>query len=165
MKRGEIYYIEKAYQTVGSEQQSGRPAIIVSNDMCNAHSDVVEVVYLTTQPKTDLPTHIDIRSSPKRSIALCEQISSVSVSRIGEFVAECSEYEMQMIDAALEISLGLNGSFVKTEKVMQEQKQSVPTAEKSKIEDLNQEILRAQTERDIYKHLYTEMLERMVTAR
>ena len=76
IKRGKIFYIEKmgGYE-VGSEQRSGRPAIVVSNDKCNAFSDVIEVVYLTTQPKSDLPTHIDIRSTQRASVALCEQIN------------------------------------------------------------------------------------------
>lgn len=164
MKRGEIYYIEKTF-TAGSEQQSGRPAIIVSNDMCNEHSDVLEVVYLTTRPKTDLPTHIDIRSSERPSIALCEQISSVSVNRFGSYIGVCSDYEMQMVDAALEISLGLNGDSGKISKPEPEHKQAVPSVGKPEIEELNLKLLKAQTERDTFKALYSEMLERMVTVR
>ena len=57
IRRGDIYYIDK-YPTIGSEQQAGRPAIIVSNEKNNQHSSTVEVVYLTTQPKADLPTHV-----------------------------------------------------------------------------------------------------------
>ena len=38
----------------------GRPAVIVSNDKNNAKSNTVEVVYMTTKPKTDLPTHVYI---------------------------------------------------------------------------------------------------------
>lgn len=164
MKRGEIYYIEKAF-TTGSEQQSGRPAIIVSNDMCNEHSDVLEVVYLTTRPKTDLPTHIDIRNSERPSIALCEQISSVSVNRFGSYIGVCSDYEMQMVDAALEISLGLNVGSSKISKLEPERKQEVPSIGKPEIEELNLKLLKAQTERDTFKALYSEMLERMVTVR
>lgn len=104
--RGEIYYIEPA-QKAGSEQSSGRPAIIVSNDLNNKHSSVVEVVYLTTQPKTDLPTHVSIRSSSKPSTALCEQVHSVCVDRLGNYIAMCTDNEMLMIDAALAISLNL----------------------------------------------------------
>lgn len=33
--RGDIFYIKKFY-TTGSEQEPGRPAVIVSNDMANA---------------------------------------------------------------------------------------------------------------------------------
>ena len=55
MKRGEIYYIESTYRETGSEQRGGRPAVIVSNDKNNENSEVVEVVYMTTKPKNDLP--------------------------------------------------------------------------------------------------------------
>lgn len=63
MKRGEIYYINRTDATLqsGSEQYTGRPAIIVSNDKNNEFSTTAEVVYLTTQPKRNLPTHVDIR--------------------------------------------------------------------------------------------------------
>lgn len=104
--RGDIYYIERGY-TSGSEQQSGRPALIVSNDKCNATSEVVEVVYMTTQPKTDLPTHVTIRSSGKTSFALCEQITSVYKDRIGNYIGTATEDEMRQIDIALSISLSL----------------------------------------------------------
>lgn len=79
VKRGEIFYIERSYGQTGSEQVDGRPAIIVSNDENNRYSGTVEVVYLTTQPKNDLPTHVEIRSSKKPSTALCEQVNSVAV--------------------------------------------------------------------------------------
>ena len=52
IKRGDILYIDK-HPVVGSEQQAGRPAIIVSNEKNNRHSSTVEVVYLTTQPKVE----------------------------------------------------------------------------------------------------------------
>lgn len=83
MKRGEIYYIESTYRETGSEQRGGRPAVIVSNDKNNENSEVVEVVYMTTKPKNDLPTHVFIRSALSPSTVLCEQVNSVSVKRIG----------------------------------------------------------------------------------
>ena len=73
MKRGEIYYIESTYRETGSEQRGGRPAVIVSNDKNNENSEVVEVVYMTTKPKNDLPTHVFIRSALSPSTVLCEQ--------------------------------------------------------------------------------------------
>ncbi len=107
--RGDIYYIEKSSyaQPTGSEQFSGRPAIIVSNDENNEFSPTLEIVYLTTKPKPNLPTHVDITSSPKPSIALCEQINTVAKERVGDYLATCSDYEIAMIEAALEISLGI----------------------------------------------------------
>lgn len=81
IKRGDIWYVRKDNYT-GCEQAAGRPAIIVSNEKNNASSETVEVVYLTTQPKKDLPTHVLIRSSERESTALCEQITTVSVDRL-----------------------------------------------------------------------------------
>lgn len=81
IKRGDIWYVSKDNCT-GCEQAAGRPAIIVSNEKNNACAETVEVVYLTTQPKKDLPTHVLIRSSERESTALCEQITTVSVDRL-----------------------------------------------------------------------------------
>ena len=93
IKRGEIYYIEpsKTIQVTGSEQRANRPGIIVSCDMNNEHSEIVEVVYLTTQPKKELPTHVIINSANRQSIALCEQIHSVAVERVTNYMGECSD--------------------------------------------------------------------------
>lgn len=50
IKRGDIWYVSKDNYT-GCEQAAGPPAIIVSNKKNNACAEMVEVVYLTTQPK------------------------------------------------------------------------------------------------------------------
>ena len=97
INRGDIFYVNPS-ETVGSEQRSGRPAIIVSNPLCNEHSPVVEVVYLTCQYKKPMPTHVRIESAGKRSTALCEQISSVDVSRLGDFKGHLTDREMAQVD-------------------------------------------------------------------
>lgn len=106
IKRGDIYYIQKGV-SCGSEQIAGRPGIIVSNNKCNEVSGVVEVVFLTTQEKRPLPTHVMITSSPRTSIALCEQINSVDIERIGNYCGHLTEKEMSEVDHALTVSLGL----------------------------------------------------------
>ena len=108
IKRGDIRYIESGYITVGSEQRPGRPAIVVSNDRNNEYSSTLEVVYLTTQPKHDLPTHVTIRSTNRESIALCEQITSVAVERFGDYCGRVTEQEMSRIETAMQISLALD---------------------------------------------------------
>lgn len=151
IKRGEIYYIDKSVNSTeyGSEQQAGRPAIVVSNEKNNENSSVFEVVYLTTQQNQNLSTHVVIKSAKRISIALCEQITSVSEDRFGDYIGKCSEIEMQQIDAALAISLSIDcwgGS----------------NAEHKEVITLNDAFVRCQTERDVYKRLYEQMLERMV---
>lgn len=150
MKRGEIYYVERSssVNASGSEMYAGRPAIIVSNEKNNANSSVFEVVYLTTQPKQDLPTHVSIRSAKRNSIALCEQVTSVSEERIGDYIGVCTDLEMQQIDIALAISLGIDINAEKLVEVVKEEN--------------NDAIVRIETERDVYKKLYEQMLERTV---
>lgn len=95
IKRGDIYFIRDTRQSIGSEQKADRPAVIVSNDANNKHSGVYEVVYMTTQPKTDLPTHFITSSALRTSTVLCEQISSVYEERIGEWIGTLTPEEMK----------------------------------------------------------------------
>ena len=109
MTRGDIVFINNDVEKVtGSEQGYSRPAIIVSNNACNKYSPVVEVVYTTTShKKRKLPTHVYITSTPKLSTALCEAVFSVDKSRIDKTLGHCSKWEMDAVDHALKISLGL----------------------------------------------------------
>lgn len=148
IRRGEIYFIKKS-DNVGCEMESGRPAIIVSNDMNNRYSEVAEVVYLTTQPKRDMPTHVKINATGIMSTALCEQIHSVSADRIGDWKATCSAAEMQAVDSAIMESLGI--------------------AEKNKSGDITNDLYNikiklaiAETELEVYRRLYQELLERVM---
>ena len=164
VERGEIYYITPSIAATGSEQRAGRPAIIVSNEMCNRNLNVFEVVYLTTQPKKDMPTHVQIRSTGMTSTALCEQISSVNESRFGSFVGKCTDAEMQMIDLALAISIGISASCTEVRDpvrgVLSGEKKETPAADYAPLH--SKELIEVQTERDVYKRLYEQMLERMV---
>ena len=107
VKRGEIYYISRGGYNTGSEQQADRPGVIVSNNKNNKNSQTLEVVYLTTQPKNELPTHCTIRSTGRVSTVLCEQIHTVAVERIGKYIGVCTAQEMQNIASGLMISIGL----------------------------------------------------------
>lgn len=107
-KRGSIFYIRDTRQSIGSEQKADRTAVIVSNDANNKHSGVYEVVYMTTQPKTDLPTHFITTSALRPSTVLCEQISSVYEDRIGEWIGTLTPEEMEKLDECLAISIGLD---------------------------------------------------------
>ena len=109
MRRGDIVYIRNEDgKSVGSEWTKDRPAIIVSNNQCNEHSPVVEVVYTTTSRRKHLlPTHVIIHSTPLNSIAMCEAVYSVDISRIEKIIGHCSTSEILRINNALAISLGL----------------------------------------------------------
>lgn len=104
--RGEIYFVLPS-DVLGSEQEAGRPAVIVSDDTRNKSSMTAEVVYLTTQKKHNLPTHVSINSATHPSTALCEQVQTVSKNRFGRHCGIVSEEEMKQVNEALLISFGL----------------------------------------------------------
>ena len=192
IKRGEILYIEKGNVTVGSEQFPNRPAVVVSNDLNNAHSNVIEVVYMTTQPKADLPTHVTIRSTGRMSTALCEQVVSVSKDRINGYVGQCSDKEMESIDIALMISLGLDGGAKTSKKYAetiksqedeikglreqlkgakedaakwqqeQRKKEKEVRPEQQELMTVSEALIRMETERNIYKAQYEQLFERVM---
>ena len=113
-KRGDIFYVEKSGSRAasGSNQPEGRPALIVSNDRFNKTSDILEVVYLTYNPRNDLPTHVTIRQTTSESVVICEQVTSVHKERFISYISSATEDEMARIDMALLISLDLNmGGF------------------------------------------------------
>lgn len=107
-KRGDIYYIKNIEGAVDSEQKGTRPAVIVSNNIGNKHSPNISIAYLTTaEKKNQLPTHVEINSAKEKSIVLCECIKEVSKSRVLEYIGKVTAGEMELINRALAISLGL----------------------------------------------------------
>ena len=151
MKRGEIYYIDREFNEVGSEMRAGRPGIIVSNEANNENAEIVEVVYLTTQPKKGLPTHVAIRSTKYKSTAICEQITTVAKKRIGEYCGTCTDNEMQAVENAMMVSLGIDygdGDYY--------------DEEEPDVVEVSEELVRVTAERDTYKKLYESFVTKLI---
>lgn len=103
VRRGDIWFVDYE-KSNGSEQHGIRPAIIVSNDVGNLYSPIVEVVWLTTADKKLLPTHVRIDGW---GTALCEQIHTVDKNRLLDFKRMITEKEMLHVNRAMMISLGI----------------------------------------------------------
>lgn len=164
--RGDIFYVKgNAGKIIGSEQKPDRPAVVVSNDKENEHSPVVEVVYLTTQEKKPLPTHVEVLCRVP-SIALCEQVHSIFVDRLDEYIKTCTNDEMKAIDRALMISLGLNPDVTCNEsddsqiddlKMKLEGAERALDEEKSLCDSLQKELGELADERDVLERKLDEM--------
>ena len=111
ISRGDVFYFSKN-DTVGVEQQGGRPGVIVSNNKCNNSSDFVLVCYLTTKPKTYLPTHVKISCTDIESTCLCEQVHTVSKIKMESYYSTVSKEELKQIDNALFTTLGIDFSNI-----------------------------------------------------
>lgn len=152
IKRGQIYFVKSNHKEQGTEQWGDRPAVIVSNDIANENSTAVEVCYMTTKPKADLPTHFITNGGIRPSTVICEQITTVYTERIGELIGELSPEEMQQLDECLRISIGL------------ELKEELALAPKSpeRLDDLQSKLAAALKTADVYKGLYEHVLKQLV---
>ena len=104
--RGYVY-IAKVNGEYGSEQHGKRPVVVVQNDKGNHYSTTTIVVPITSRDKHYIPTHVYLRTNifEKQSIALAEQVMTVSKDRLTRFIGALSFSDMQKIDKALRISL------------------------------------------------------------
>ena len=104
---GEIWYVKS--QTRDGHMQDGmRPWVIVSNDIGNNHSLMVNAVPLTTNlGKKPLPTHCEIISSSRKSLALCEQVKPINKSDLIEKIGECKKFELRQISICLMIQFNI----------------------------------------------------------
>lgn len=184
-RRGEIYYVENSSREhVGSEQRNDRPAVIVSCDANNKHSRVLEMVFLTSAPKKDLPTHVTIRSTGRTSEALCEQPTPVAVERINNFVGKATEKEMEQIDIALLIGLGINIEVPENQsgasRKLKEQSQISETEKDNektkKLSEENKQLreelkkqqestIRSEAQCSAYKEMHEQLLKKIVERR
>ena len=154
VKRGDIFYItySKNFNDSYSYDTTGRPGVIVSDDHLNRGSEYVEVVYLTTKIKRDMPTHVDVFCKTP-STALCETIHTVEKDRIGTYVRTVSDEEMEGIERGLRRSLGMNVPVT-----------SVNDAEPNNDMGLAsmQKEIQLTAERDMFKKLYEDLLSKVV---
>lgn len=112
VKRGDIYYADLS-PVIGSEQGGIRPVLIVQNDVGNKFSPTVIAAAITSRRfKTQLPTHIQVDAHgcglAKDSIVLLEQVRTLDKKRLKEKMGNLDERDMNRVDHALSVSLGIN---------------------------------------------------------
>lgn len=110
-KRGQIYYADLS-PVIGSEQGGTRPVLIIQNDIGNKYSTTLIVGCITTRTtKSKIPTHLWLDEScglPKDSMVMLEQIRTIDKKRIKSYVGSISESDMEKVDKAIKISLGVS---------------------------------------------------------
>ena len=108
--RGDIFMADLG-QTIGSEQGGMRPVIIIQNNIGNYHSPTTIVAPITTKlNKSSLPTHVTISKEDgieTLSVAMLEQIKTIDKVRLIKKLGLISHEEMQILNKALMISIGL----------------------------------------------------------
>lgn len=105
-RRGDIYWIALD-PTLGTEIRKTRPAVIVSNDSCNTYGSRVVVLPITSNVTTLYPGEASIEVKGKPGRAMGDQIRSIDKARLRSRVGRLSQDELQAVDEALRITLGL----------------------------------------------------------
>ncbi len=160
VRRGEIYYIDIPH-AVGREIGKNRPGIVVSRDARGATGGTVQVVYCSASAHHPLQEHVTIRSTPRESIALCESIYTVDKSRLGAFLGRCTEEEMEEINRALLLALGLERETGLSEPWPEGE---CPGQIFIPEDPPEVKLAKTEAERDTYKALYESLLNKTMEA-
>lgn len=110
-RRGDIYLVDLG-RNVGSEQGGCRPVLLLQNDVGNHFGPTLIVAPITSRywKKSKQPTHtllegIQNLSSP--SVVLAEQLLTIDKTRVMKYLGRVPEEQMQTVDKAVKVSLGL----------------------------------------------------------
>ena len=112
IRRGDIYYADLS-PVRGSEQGGVRPVVVIQNDCGNFYSPTIIAAATTSRLcKTELSTHISIRKNKANgftmdTVVLTEQIRTIDRSRLSNYIGRLNDNELQQINAALALSVGL----------------------------------------------------------
>ena len=105
-RRGDIFWVVLD-PALGTEIRKTRPAVIVSNDSCNAHGARVVVLPVTSNVSSLFPGEavVQVRGKPAR--VLGDQVRSIDKARLRSRIGTLTGDELGEVETALRITLGL----------------------------------------------------------
>jgi len=105
-RRGDVYWVALD-PTVGSEIKKTRPAVIISNNSCNAFGARVVVLPLTSNVDSLYPGEAMVAIDGKPARVLGDQIRSLDKSRLRARIDTLSHDELAAVEEAIRITLSL----------------------------------------------------------
>jgi mRNA interferase MazF len=106
MNRGEVWWVNFD-PSLGGEVKKKRPSLIVSNDASNRFLNRVQVVPLTSKVKRLYPSEAYVQLRGRQSKAMADQLTTVSKLRLLRKSGRISDADMEAVDSAIRIQLGL----------------------------------------------------------
>lgn len=111
ISRGDLF-LANLDPTIGKEIQKTRPVVIVSNDVNNAHSDLVTIVPITSQKLSKIyPFEVLLPDSTKgldkSSKAKANQIRTIDKQRLSKKLGSLDPQTLLLLGKAIKIHLDL----------------------------------------------------------
>ena len=106
MNRGEVWWVNFD-PAVGGEIRKRRPAVILSNDSANKHLNRVQVVPLTAQVSKLYPSEAAVTIAGRPNKAMADQLTTASKERLTKKMGQVSREELDKIERAIAVQLGL----------------------------------------------------------
>lgn len=122
IKYGDIWFADLGSHAGTSVQDGDRPVLVISNDINNQRSNTINIIPFTGKMKRlYMPTHVLVelsdetkgcegkRGLDRNSVALAEQITTVSKSSLFSYIGNISDSKvMENIKAAVKTQLRLD---------------------------------------------------------
>jgi mRNA interferase MazF len=110
IKRGEIYLVNFD-PSVGAEIRKTRPALVVSNDILNAHSPIVSISPITSNVTRVYSFEVEIPAKTgglaSRSKIMVHQTRAVDKTRLGKKLGRLPDFILSQVDRALKLHYSL----------------------------------------------------------
>lgn len=147
ISRGDVYWVT-VDDSVGGEQQTGRPALVVSAKAAGELNGTHTVAYLTTGG-TASPFMPQVMVNRRKNRVLCNQIRTLDQSRFTSYLCTLTNDEMRRVTGALAGALCIPNY-------------PGAVAESEESAESTEEL---RTELEMYKRMYERVLDQLVELR
>lgn len=154
--RGEVYWI-CLDDSVGGEERTGRPAVIVSSNGLNRANETVTVAYMSSVGFATASRPSIIDPQKKRVRVLCDQLRTIDKSRLNKYMYTITEDETIRVEGALACTLGLPAP-----KML---RKDAPAAEQKQENPENSDVAAMKLEIDMWRRMYEKTMDQLVELR